>query len=124
MVVGMLLPLGQSWGEESAADLGWQLTPFLGYSSSIDFEAMDELAPMPVSTAVDSLQGESSGNWGLFISKEVNDPGMIELLYSHQSTPIAPEQPDRLTVDTLHSLRQRHGPLSRCRHRGDPLRCL
>ncbi|MGY4027637.1 outer membrane beta-barrel protein [Aeromonas rivuli] len=102
MVVGMLLPLGQSWGEESAADLGWQLTPFLGYSSSIDFEKMDELAPMPVSTAVDSLQGESSGNWGLFISKEVNDPGMIELLYSHQSTPIAPEQPDRLTVDTLH----------------------
>jgi len=27
---------------------------------------------------------------------------MVELLYSHQSTPISPDQPDRLTVDTLH----------------------
>ncbi|MGY4108913.1 outer membrane beta-barrel protein [Aeromonas encheleia] len=102
MVMGLLLPLGQSWGAEPAADLGWQVTPFLGYSSSLDFEAMDESEPTPHSSDIDSLQGESSGNWGLFISKEVNDPGMIELLYSHQSTPISPDQPDRLTVDTLH----------------------
>ncbi|MNE01543.1 hypothetical protein D3C80_939860 [compost metagenome] len=100
--MGLLLPLGQSWGAEPAADLGWQVTPFLGYSSSLDFEAMDESEPTPHSSDIDSLQGESSGNWGLFISKEVNDPGMIELLYSHQSTPISPDQPDRLTVDTLH----------------------
>ncbi len=31
-----------------------------------------------------------SGSWGLFISKEVDDPGMIELLYSHQSTRLPP----------------------------------
>jgi len=81
MVLGLCLPL-TGWAAESAAP-GWQLTPFLGYSSSIDFEAMDEPAPTP---HVGSLQGESSG----------------ELLYSHQSTPISPDQPDRLTVDTLH----------------------
>ena len=63
---------------------------------------MDEPAPTPHSTSIDSLQGESSGNRGLFISREVDDPGMVELLYSHQSTPISPDQPDRLTVDTLH----------------------
>lgn len=102
MVIGILLPLGQSWGAEPAADLGWQVTPFLGYSSSIDFEKVDEPAPAPVSTSLDALQGESSANWGVFISKEVDDPGMIELLYSHQSTPMSPDQPDRLTVDTLH----------------------
>ena len=100
MVLGLCLPL-TGWAAESAAP-GWQLTPFLGYSSSIDFEAMDEPAPTPHSTGIDSLQGESSGNWGLFISREVDDPGMVELLYSHQSTPISPDQPDRLTVDTLH----------------------
>ena len=97
MVLGLCLPL-TGWAAEPAAS-GWQLTPFLGYSSSIDFEAMDEPAPTP---HVGSLQGESSGNWGLFISREVDDPGMVELLYSHQSTPISPDQPDRLTVDTLH----------------------
>ena len=72
MVLGLCLPL-TGWAAESAAP-GWQLTPFLGYSSSIDFEAMDEPAPTP---HVGSLQGESSGNWGLFISREVDDPGMI-----------------------------------------------
>ncbi|QJT26159.1 porin family protein [Aeromonas media] len=97
MVLGLCLPL-TGWAAEPAAP-GWQLTPFLGYSSSIDFEAMDEPAPTP---HVGSLQGESSGNWGLFISREVDDPGMIELLYSHQSTPVSPDQSDRLTVDTLH----------------------
>ena len=102
MVMGLLLPLGQSWGVEPADKLSWQVTPFLGYSSAIDFEAEDEPEPTPHSSDIDSLQGESSGNWGLFISKEVNDPGMIELLYSHQSTPISPDQPDKLTVDTLH----------------------
>lgn len=100
MLLGLCLPL-TGWAAEPATS-GWQLTPFLGYSSSIDFEAMDEPAPMPHSTGIDSLQGESSGNWGLFISREVDDPGMVELLYSHQSTPISPDQPDRLTVDILH----------------------
>lgn len=100
MLLGLCLPL-TGWAAESATS-GWQLTPFLGSSSSIDFEAMDEPAPTPHSTGIDSLQGESSGNWGLFISREVDDPGMVELLYSHQSTPISPDQPDRLTVDTLH----------------------
>lgn len=101
MVMGLLLPLGQGWAAEDG-DLGWQLTPFMGYSSAIDFDKADEPAPAPVSTSLDSLQGESSANWGFFISKEVDDPGMIELLYSHQSTPMSPDQPDRLTVDTLH----------------------
>ena len=100
MLLGLCLPLTGGAAEPAAS--GWQLTPFLGYSSSIDFEAMDEPAPTPHSTGIDSLQGESSGNWGLFISREVDDPGMVELLYSHQSTPISPDQPDRLTVDTLH----------------------
>ncbi|MNH09407.1 hypothetical protein D3C79_688610 [compost metagenome] len=101
MVMGLLLPLGQGWAAQPD-ELGWQLTPFAGYSSSIDFEAMDDPVPTPVATDIDSLQGEGSGSWGFFISKEVDDPGMIELLYSHQSTRISPDQPDKLTVDTLH----------------------
>ncbi|MBP0602828.1 porin family protein [Aeromonas sanarellii] len=100
MVSGLLLPLA-GWAAESPAP-GWQLTPFAGYSSSIDFEAMDEPTPTPHGGDLDSLQGESSGSWGLFISREVDDPGMIELLYSHQSTRVSPELPDRLAVDTLH----------------------
>ena len=100
MVSGLLLPLA-GWAAEPPAP-GWQLTPFAGYSSSIDFEAMDEPEPTPHGGDLDSLQGESSGSWGLFISREVDDPGMIELLYSHQSTRVSPELPDRLAVDTLH----------------------
>ena len=102
MMMGLLLPLGQAWSADGEAGLGWQVTPFFGYSSSIDFEANDDPQPMPVSTQLQSLQGESSGSWGLFISKEVDDPGMIELLYSHQSTRLSPDQSERLTVDTLH----------------------
>ena len=60
MLLGLCLPL-TGWAAEPAAS-GWQLTPFLGYSSSIDFGAMDEPAPTPHSTGIDSLQGESSGN--------------------------------------------------------------
>ena len=102
MMMGLLLPLGQAWGAEGEAALGWQVTPFFGYSSAIDFEANDDPKPTPVATRLESLQGERSGSWGLFISKEVDDPGMIELLYSHQSTRLSPDLPDRLTVDTLH----------------------
>lgn len=102
MMMGLLLPLGQAWSAEGEAALGWQVTPFFGYSSAIDFEANDDPKPTPAATRLESLQGERSGSWGLFISKEVDDPGMIELLYSHQSTRLSPDQPDRLTVDTLH----------------------
>ncbi|WP_421301268.1 porin family protein [Aeromonas veronii] len=102
-MMGLLLPLGPVWSAEGATTSGWQVTPFFGYSSSIDFEKSDEVVqPVPVSASFDSLQGQGSGSWGLFISKEVDDPGMIELLYSHQSTTLSPDQPDRLTVDTLH----------------------
>ncbi|WP_434664537.1 outer membrane beta-barrel protein [Aeromonas sp. NJAU223] len=101
MVMGLLLPLGQGWAAEDG-DRGWQLTPFAGYSSAIDFDKADDAVPTPHGGAVTSLQGESSANWGFFISKEVDDPGLIELLYSHQSTPLSPTLPDRLTVDTLH----------------------
>ncbi|MFQ2857637.1 outer membrane beta-barrel protein [Aeromonas caviae] len=99
MVPGLLLPLA-GWAAEPPAT-GWQLTPFAGYSSAIDFRAMDEPAPTPHGSDIDTLQGERSGSWGLFISREVDDPGMVELLYSHQSTRVSPELPDRLTVDTL-----------------------
>ncbi|MEI4944211.1 outer membrane beta-barrel protein [Aeromonas caviae] len=99
MVPGLLLPLA-GWAAEPPAT-GWQLTPFAGYSSAIDFRAMDEPAPTPHGSDIDTLQGEHSGSWGLFISREVDDPGMVELLYSHQSTRVSPELPDRLTVDTL-----------------------
>ncbi|MEI4966228.1 outer membrane beta-barrel protein [Aeromonas caviae] len=99
MVPGLLLPLA-GWAVEPPAT-GWQLTPFAGYSSAIDFRAMDEPAPTPHGSDIDTLQGERSGSWGLFISREVDDPGMVELLYSHQSTRVSPELPDRLTVDTL-----------------------
>jgi len=102
VIIGLLLPLGQGWSAEPAVKSGWQVTPFVGYSSSIDFDKSDEVQPMPYAASLDSLQGQSSGNWGLFISKEVDDPGMVELLYNHQSTKISPEQPDRLTIDTLH----------------------
>ncbi|MFQ2456791.1 outer membrane beta-barrel protein [Aeromonas sp. 25-248] len=99
MVLGLWLPL-TGWAAEPPAT-GWQLTPFAGYSSAIDFRAMDEPAPTPHGSDIDTLQGERSGSWGLFISREVDDPGMVELLYSHQSTRVSPELPDRLTVDTL-----------------------
>lgn len=102
MMMGLLLPFGLAWSADGEAGLGWQVTPFFGYSSSIDFEANDDPQPVPVSTKLESLQGEGSGNWGLFISKEVDDPGMIELLYSHQSTRLSPDQSEWLTVDTLH----------------------
>lgn len=99
MVMGLLLPLGQGWAAQPD-ELGWQLTPFAGYGSEIDFERTEE--PAPTSTDIDELHGDAGGSWGFFISKEVDDPGMIELLYSHQSTPMSPDQPDKLTVDTLH----------------------
>lgn len=103
MVMGLLLPLGSGWAAEPD-DLGWQLTPFVGYSTEIDFDKSDESEPASgsQSASVNELHGDAGENWGFFISKEVNDPGMIELLYSHQSTPMSPDQPDKLTVDTLH----------------------
>lgn len=57
MMMGLLLPLGQAWSAEKEAALGWQVTPFFGYSSAIDFEANDEPKPTPVSTRLESLQG-------------------------------------------------------------------
>ncbi|MGL6265195.1 outer membrane beta-barrel protein [Aeromonas jandaei] len=106
VMMGALLPLGQAWSGEgeagAGAGLSWQVTPFYGYSSAIDFKRSEDPQPAPVSTSIDELKGQASGSWGIFISKEVDDPGMIELLYSHQSTILSPEQPDRLTVDTLH----------------------
>ncbi|HHQ4693248.1 TPA: outer membrane beta-barrel protein, partial [Aeromonas veronii] len=77
VMMGLLLPLGQAWSSEAATTSGWQVTPFFGYSSAIDFEKGDEVVqPAPLSASLDSLQGQSSGSWGLFISKEVDDPGM------------------------------------------------
>ncbi|HHQ4707743.1 TPA: outer membrane beta-barrel protein [Aeromonas veronii] len=104
VMLGALLPLGQAWsGEgEAGAGLGWQVTPFYGYSSAINFKRSEDPQPAPLSASIDELKGQASGSWGIFISKEVDDPGMIELLYSHQTTTLSPDQPDHLTVDTLH----------------------
>ena len=38
VMMGLLLPLGQAWSSEAATTSGWQVTPFFGYSSAIDFE--------------------------------------------------------------------------------------
>lgn len=65
-MMGLLLPLGPVWSAEGATTSGWQVTPFFGYSSSIDFEKSDEVVqPVPVSASLDSLQGQGSGSWGL-----------------------------------------------------------
>ncbi|RQM45252.1 porin family protein, partial [Aeromonas caviae] len=60
MMMGLLLPLGQAWSVEGEATPGWQVTPFFGYSSAIDFEANDDPQPTPVATRLESLQGERS----------------------------------------------------------------
>lgn len=57
MMMGLLLPFGLAWSADGEAGLGWQVTPFFGYSSSIDFEANDDPQPVPVSTKLESLQG-------------------------------------------------------------------
>ena len=107
MVSGLLLP----WRLGCRAPApGWQLTPLRDTASSIDFEAMDEPEPTPHGGDLDSLQGESSGSWGLFISREVDDPGMIELLYSHQSTWVSPELPGQADGG-YPALRRGPGPL-------------
>lgn len=101
--MGLLLPLGLAHAGTQPDGAGWQVTPFAGYNSAIKFEAMDEDdgEPDPEPKAqFDTLEGEGSGSWGLFVSKEVTD-GMIELLYSHQSTTLSPDQPDKLGIDIL-----------------------
>ena len=81
MVPGLLLPW-RVWAAEPRRRAE-QLTPFAGYSSAIDFRAMDEPGPTPHGSDIDTLQGERSGSWGYSSAGEVDDPGMVELLYSH-----------------------------------------
>lgn len=91
-----LLPVSLAWGEGSAPvdnSPKWQVTPFVGYSSSLDFDSSDETSP---------VSAKEAQHWGLFISKETTDPGMIELIYSHESTDLSPTQSDRLNIDYLH----------------------
>jgi opacity protein-like surface antigen len=91
-----LLPVSLAWGEGSAPvdnSQKWQVTPFVGYSSSLDFDSSDETT---------NVSAKENQNWGLFISKETPDPGMMELIYSHESTDLSPEQSDKLSIDYLH----------------------
>lgn len=91
-----LLPVSLAWGEGSTAvdnSPKWQVTPFVGYSSSLDFDSSDETT---------NVSAKENQNWGVFISKETPDPGMIELIYSHESTDLSPAQSDDLAIDYLH----------------------
>lgn len=94
-----LLSLSAAWSNQLCAadnNLKWQVTPFIGYSSSLDFDATND------STTTDSISAKENQNWGFFLSKETQDPGMIELIYSHETTQLSPTQPDDLQIDYLH----------------------
>jgi len=56
VMMGLLLPLGQAWSSEAATTSGWQVTPFFGYSSAIDFEKSDEVQPVSRSASLFRLQ--------------------------------------------------------------------
>jgi hypothetical protein len=91
-----LLPCSIAWAESSAPvdnTPKWQVTPFVGYSSSVDFDT---------SESTGNPSAKEHQNWGLFISKETQDPGLIELVYSHENTTLSPDQPDNLDIDYLH----------------------
>ena len=90
-----LLSCSALWsGNLSAADnqLKWQVTPYFGYSSSLDFDSEE----------AGEITGKEHQNWGFFISKETPEPGMMELVYSHETTSLSPSQPDDLQIDYLH----------------------
>lgn len=94
-----LLSFFTAWSSQLCAadnNLKWQVTPFFGYSSSLDFEAASD------SATTDSITAKEHQNWGFFLSKETPDPGMIELIYSHETTQLSPTQPDDLQIDYLH----------------------
>ena len=58
-----LLSCSALWsGNLSAADnqLKWQVTPYFGYSSSLDFDSEE----------AGNITGKEHQNWGFFISKE------------------------------------------------------
>ena len=94
-----LLAFSAAWSNQLCAadnNLKWQVTPFIGYSSSLDFDATSD------SATTDSISAKEHQNWGFFLSKETQDPGMIELIYSHETTQLSPTQPDDLQIDYLH----------------------
>ena len=95
-----LLAFSAAWSNQLCAagnnNLKWQVTPFIGYSSSLDFDATSD------SATTDSISAKEHQNWGFFLSKETQDPGMIELIYSHETTQLSPAQPDDLHIDYLH----------------------
>ncbi len=91
-----LLLCSIAWAEGSAPvdnTPKWQVTPFVGYSSSLDFDSNENSG---------NISAKENQNWGLFISKETTDPGLIEVIYSHENTTLSPAQSDNLHIDYLH----------------------
>ena len=87
MVPGLLLPLA-GWAAEPPAT-GWQPTP-QGIQLGHRLSGHGRAGPTPHGERHRHPARGAPGSWGLFISREVDDPGMVELLYSHQSTWVSP----------------------------------
>ena len=93
-VILLAIAMGSAMASAAPASgqLAWQVTPYGGYSSSMSFDS-DE---------VSDLHSKEGSNWGLMIHKETRDPGVIGVIYSHQTTDLSPEISDKLTIQYLH----------------------
>ncbi len=89
----------------SAAEPAWMVTPYLGYSTQMNFENTDS----------STLHSKASNNWGLMVHKEVENQGEIGFIYSYQNSDISPSGHDDLTTQYLHfsgALRYPDNPLT------------
>ena len=82
MVPGLLLPLA-GWAASPPAT-GWQLTPACGILARPSTFGPWTSRPHAPWGDIDTLQG-SAPAVGALHQREVDDPGMVELLYSHRS---------------------------------------
>lgn len=70
---------GEPTAMASAAEPAWMVTPYLGYSTQMNFENTDS----------STLHSKASNNWGLMVHKEVENQGEIGFIYSYQNSDIS-----------------------------------
>lgn len=78
---------------EGRQPLRWQITPYLGYGSEIQFDGQDDSG---------NASADAGSLFGLSIGKETADPGLIEVLFSHQKSNLSPSQGADLNISYLH----------------------
>ena len=95
IILTLLLLTSEVQAQTNASDEPnrWQVTPFIGYSSQMDFDDQNDSG---------SPSARSSSLFGLAFGKETSDPGLVEVIFSHQNTSLSPDIGEDLNISYLH----------------------